>query len=119
MDKRSKLLDKYSSRVYRNRKEHVLQLKDTPGGQEITANTRTVPGIITNRGCCYAGCKGVVVGPLKDCLIITHGPIGCGYYSWGTRRNKAKAEEGGQNYIPIASRPICRSRTSFSAERRN
>jgi nitrogenase molybdenum-iron protein alpha chain len=40
------------------------------------------------------------VGPLKDCLIITHGPIGCGYYSWGTRRNKAKAEEGEQNYIP-------------------
>jgi len=100
MNERARMLDKYSSRVYKNRKEHILQIENAPSGQEITANTRTVTGIITNRGCCYAGCKGVVVGPMKDCLIITHGPIGCGYYSWGTRRNKAIAEEGGQNYIP-------------------
>jgi nitrogenase molybdenum-iron protein alpha chain len=100
MNERARLLDNYSSRVYKNRKEHVVQIENSPCDQEITANTRTIPGIITNRGCCYAGCKGVVVGPMKDCLIITHGPIGCGYYSWGTRRNKAKAEEGGQNFVP-------------------
>lgn len=100
MNERARTLDKYSSRVYKNRKEHILQVENAPSSQEITANTRTVPGIITNRGCCYAGCKGVVVGPLKDVLVITHGPIGCGYYSWGTRRNKAVAEEGGQNYVP-------------------
>jgi nitrogenase molybdenum-iron protein alpha chain len=100
MNERARTLDKYSSRVYKNRKEHILQVENVAGGQEITANTRTVPGIITNRGCCYAGCKGVVVGPLKDVLVITHGPIGCSYYSWGTRRNKAVAEEGGQNYVP-------------------
>lgn len=100
MNERSRLLDKYASRVYKNRKDHVIQIENAPSSQAITANTRTVPGIITNRGCCYAGCKGVVVGPLKDCLVITHGPIGCGYYSWGTRRNKAVAEPGGQNFIP-------------------
>ncbi|MBE6906628.1 MAG: nitrogenase molybdenum-iron protein alpha chain [Ruminococcaceae bacterium] len=100
MDERTRLLDKYSARIYKNRKEHVIQLQEDPAGQEITANTRTIPGIITNRGCCYAGCKGVVVGPLKDCCVITHGPIGCGFYSWGTRRNKAQAEEGEQNFVP-------------------
>ncbi len=100
MDERTRLLDKYSARIYKNRKEHVIQLQEDPAGQEITANTRTIPGIITNRGCCYAGCKGVVVGPLKDCCVITHGPIGCGFYSWGTRRNKAQAEEGKQNFVP-------------------
>ena len=100
MNERARMLDKYSSRVYKNRKEHVLQLEVDESRQEITANTRTMPGIITNRGCCYAGCKGVVVGPLKDVLVITHGPVGCSYYSWGTRRNKAVAEEGGQNYVP-------------------
>ncbi|HOO28052.1 MAG TPA: nitrogenase component I subunit alpha, partial [Lachnospiraceae bacterium] len=52
--------------------------------------------------CCYAGCKGVVVGPMKDVVTITHGPIGCAFYSWGTRRNKAKPEEGGQNYVPYS-----------------
>ena len=99
MDNKTKLLDKYSSRVYKNRKEHVTEIS-APESDSITANTRTVPGIMTMRGCCYAGCKGVVVGPLKDACIITHGPIGCGYYSWGTRRNKAVEKEGGQNYLP-------------------
>jgi nitrogenase molybdenum-iron protein alpha chain len=100
MNERTRMLDHYTTRVYKNRKDHVLQIENAPSSQEIAANTRTIPGIITNRGCCYAGCKGVVVGPLKDCLVITHGPIGCGYYSWGTRRNKAVAEPGGQNYLP-------------------
>lgn len=102
MDERNKLLDKYSSRVYKNRKEHVIQLESDAPEQSIIANTRTVPGVMTARGCCYAGCKGVVVGPLKDVCIITHGPIGCGFYSWGTRRNKAKPDElsDNKNFIP-------------------
>ena len=97
---RERLLDQYSARVYKNRKEHITQLEfgDTP--DTINANTRTVPGIMTARGCCYAGCKGVVVGPLKDVCIITHGPIGCAYYSWGTRRNRAKTGEDGKNFLP-------------------
>ncbi len=99
MNERERMLDIYSSRVYKNRKQHVTQIEGDPAENSIIANTRTVPGIITNRGCCYAGCKGVVIGPIKDALIITHGPIGCGYYSWGTRRNKAIAEEGGQNFL--------------------
>ena len=30
---------------------------------------------------------------------IVHGPIGCSYYAWGTRRNKGKAREGGKNFL--------------------
>jgi nitrogenase molybdenum-iron protein alpha chain len=93
MDIKSRVLDKYSARVYKNRKEHIIQIDEAAPNPQIAANTRTVPGIMTNRGCCYAGCKGVVLGPLKDVLVITHGPIGCGFYSWGTRRNKAKSED--------------------------
>jgi nitrogenase molybdenum-iron protein alpha chain len=80
--------------VKKNRRKHLV-LKDEAAGccQQIEANTRTVPGIITQRGCAYAGCKGVVMGPVKDMATITHGPVGCGYYSWGTRRNKARADE--------------------------
>lgn len=92
-----KVLNAYPAKVMKNRKKHisVREGDDT----HIAANTRTVPGIITNRGCCYAGCKGVVVGPIVDMVHITHGPIGCAYYSWGTRRNKGKAREDGQNYL--------------------
>ncbi|MGD9154073.1 MAG: nitrogenase component I subunit alpha, partial [Bacillota bacterium] len=53
----------------------------------------TVPGIITQRGCCYAGCKGVVLGPTRDILNLTHGPIGCGFYSWLTRRNQTRPQD--------------------------
>lgn len=98
MSKVDSVLDKYSAKVYKNRKKHVIELEQET--QEIGANTRTMAGLINHRGCCYAGAKGVVLGPTKDALIITHGPIGCGFYSWGTRRNKAKAQDGGQNYVP-------------------
>jgi nitrogenase molybdenum-iron protein alpha chain len=98
---REKLLEKYSAKVYKNRKEHIVQLEGTDGAQSIAANTRAIPGVMTARGCCYAGCKGVVVGPLKDVCVITHGPVGCGFYSWGTRRNKAKPDEHtDKNFIP-------------------
>ncbi|MDR2616054.1 MAG: nitrogenase component I subunit alpha [Oscillospiraceae bacterium] len=101
-NKRSSLLEKYSGRVYKNRKEHLVEIEE-PSGEALTiaANTRAIPGVMTARGCCYAGCKGVVVGPLKDVCVITHGPIGCGFYSWGTRRNKARPDEdGGKNFVP-------------------
>ena len=57
---------------------------------EIQSNVRTIPGIITQRGCTYAGCKGVVLGPTRDIVNITHGPIGCGFYTWLTRRNQTR-----------------------------
>lgn len=84
---------KYPDKVIKNRKKHIVECDPTEGCQQIEANTRTVPGIITQRGCCYAGCKGVVIGPIKDMITITHGPVGCAYYSWGTRRNKTRADD--------------------------
>ncbi len=97
-----KILDKYPAKVMKNRKSHMLIKDSSADSQEISANTRTVPGIITNRGCCYAGCKGVVIGPIVDMVHIVHGPVGCSYYAWGTRRNKGKAREGGQNFLEYA-----------------
>lgn len=89
---REQILEQYSARVYKNRKEHVITVGE--GNPDVVAaNTRAIPGIITQRGCCFAGCKGVVLGPMKDAVIIVHGPIGCAYYSWGTRRHKAYADE--------------------------
>jgi nitrogenase molybdenum-iron protein alpha chain len=99
MDVKTEILSKYKAKVFKSRKDHILQVDGSQDAQIIAANTRAIPGIMTNRGCCYAGCKGVVLGPLKDTIVLTHGPIGCGFYSWGTRRNKARATEDGENYI--------------------
>ena len=85
------LIEKYPAKTAKKRTKAVVV--NEPGtGQQIQANVRTVPGIITQRGCTYAGCKGVVLGPTRDIVNITHGPIGCGFYSWLTRRNQTKPE---------------------------
>ncbi len=87
------VLEFYPDIVKKNRKKHLIIKSSAEACQTIEANTRTIPGIISQRGCCFAGCKGVVVGPIKDMVHIVHGPIGCAYYSWGTRRNKARADD--------------------------
>lgn len=97
--KLQEILDQYPSKVQKNRKKHIFLKDSALASQQIEANTRTIPGIISNRGCAYAGCKGVVLGPIKDMVHIVHGPIGCGYYAWGTRRNKARSEDPKQNFI--------------------
>jgi len=111
------ILDAYPAKVRKNRKQHIV-LRKAEAEQEISANTRTIPGIITNRGCCYAGCKGVVLGPLMDMVHIVHGPIGCSYYAWGTRRNKGR-NEGGQNFLNYAfSTDMQESDIVFGGEKR-
>ena len=87
---RKQLLAKYPAKVARKRDKQIVVNRIGPDGTvpEIQSNVRTVPGLIGQRGCCYAGCKGVVLGPTRDIVNITHGPIGCGFYSWLTRRNQ-------------------------------
>ena len=92
----------YPAKVARKRKSQIVvnEVKENEQVPEINANVRTTPGIITHRGCTYAGCKGVVLGPTRDIVNITHGPIGCGFYSWLTRRNQTKPAETEANFIP-------------------
>ncbi len=99
---REAMLEVYPKKTLRKRQKQI-QVNDPESPKEIGANTRTVPGIITQRGCTYAGCKGVVVGPISDMLHITHGPVGCGFYSWLSRRNLARPKEGTKtNYLQYA-----------------
>ncbi len=85
------VIAKYPPKVARKRKKAMV-VNDPAAIPEVQANVRTIPGIITQRGCTYAGCKGVVLGPTRDIVNITHGPIGCGFYSWLTRRNQTSPE---------------------------
>jgi nitrogenase molybdenum-iron protein alpha chain len=93
-----RLVAAYPPKVAKKRRKHlVVNQPDQP--LAIEANVRTVPGLITQRGCCYAGCKGVVLGPITDIVQIVHGPIGCSYYAWMTRRNLAAPPPGVANYL--------------------
>jgi nitrogenase molybdenum-iron protein alpha chain len=96
---KAEAIEKYPTKVARKRSKSIVVNK--PGeALEIQANIRTIPGIITQRGCTYAGCKGVVLGPTRDIINLTHGPIGCGFYSWLTRRNQTSPGPEGDNYMP-------------------
>ncbi len=89
---KEEMLSKYPTKVARKRaKGIVVNRVEGDNVPQIQSNVRTVPGLIGQRGCCYAGCKGVVLGPTRDIVNITHGPIGCGFYSWLTRRNQTDA----------------------------
>jgi nitrogenase molybdenum-iron protein alpha chain len=46
----------------------------------------TIPGTISERGCAYCGAKHVIGTPMKDVIHLSHGPIGCTYDTWQTKR---------------------------------
>ncbi|MDR3194850.1 MAG: nitrogenase molybdenum-iron protein alpha chain, partial [Tannerella sp.] len=97
---REEVVGRYPKKIGRKRAKAIV-ISDPDAPPEILANVRTIPGIITQRGCTYAGCKGVVLGPTRDIVNITHGPVGCGFYSWLTRRNQTLPDgDGDANFIP-------------------
>ena len=98
------LLEAMPAKVARRRAKQVVvnQVGEAETVPEIAVNARTIPGILTMRGCTYAGCRGVVLGPTNDILQIVHGPVGCSFYAWLTRRNQTKAAEGAPNFMPYA-----------------
>ena len=88
---REELIQKYPPKVAKKRGKAIV-VNDPETIPQVQANIRTIPGIITQRGCSYAGCKGVVLGPTRDIVNLVHGPIGCSFYAWLTRRNQTRPE---------------------------
>ncbi len=83
------VLDVYPEKAKKDRAKH-LAVNDPSIEQSkkcITSNRKSLPGVMTVRGCAYAGSRGVVWGPIKDMVHISHGPVGCGQYSRAGRRN--------------------------------
>ncbi|MFQ3574785.1 MAG: nitrogenase molybdenum-iron protein alpha chain [Thermodesulfovibrionales bacterium] len=83
------VLDAYPEKTRKDRAKHLAA--NDPSGScstcQVKSNIKSRPGVMTVRGCAYAGAKGVVWGPVKDQITVSHGPIGCGQYSWWSRRN--------------------------------
>lgn len=93
------IVEAYPAKVGKKRAKHIVVRDPNEPEQSIDANVRTTPGIITQRGCAFAGCKGVVIGPIGDVVHIVHGPVGCSYYSWLIRRNQFRARANGRNFV--------------------
>lgn len=97
----SEVLEKYPEKTAKKRAKH-LDVQDSDCSTcAVKSNVKSIPGVMTARGCAYAGSKGVVWGPVKDMLHVSHGPVGCGHYSWATRRNLADGIVGVNNFVPF------------------
>ena len=80
-------LSVYPDKTAKKRAKHLNVYEGDKPDCGVKSNIKSVPGVMTIRGCAYAGSKGVVWGPIKDMIHISHGPVGCGQYSWAARRN--------------------------------
>ncbi len=83
------VLEVYPEKAREDRAKHLTANDPSVDKSKkcITSNRKSLPGVMTIRGCAYAGSKGVVWGPIKDMIHISHGPVGCGQYSRAGRRN--------------------------------
>ncbi|MCA1993531.1 MAG: nitrogenase molybdenum-iron protein alpha chain [Coleofasciculus sp. S288] len=81
------VLEAYPEKSAKKRAKHLNVYEEGKSDCGVKSNIKSVPGVMTTRGCAFAGAKGVVWGPVKDMVHVSHGPIGCGYYSWSGRRN--------------------------------
>jgi nitrogenase molybdenum-iron protein alpha chain len=81
------VLEAYPEKGRKKREKHLNVFEEGKPDCGVKSNVKSIPGTMTTRGCAYAGSKGVVWGPIKDMIHISHGPVGCGYYSWSGRRN--------------------------------
>lgn len=70
------------------RKRHIyIKEKGEDTTQYLPAsNLNTIPGSLSERGCSYCGAKLVIGGVLKDTIQMIHGPVGCAYNTWHTKR---------------------------------
>ncbi|MDR3527743.1 MAG: nitrogenase molybdenum-iron protein alpha chain [Rhizomicrobium sp.] len=81
------VLSEYPEKTAKKRAKHINVYEEGASDCGVKSNIKSIPGVMTVRGCAYAGAKGVVWGPIKDMVHISHGPVGCGQYSWAQRRN--------------------------------
>lgn len=88
------VLSRYPEKARKRRAKHINVASEGASDCGVKSNIKSLPGVMTVRGCAYAGSKGVVWGPVKDVVHISHGPVGCGQYSWAQRRNYYTGETG-------------------------
>ena len=91
------VLSEYPPKTAKRRSKHLNVYEEGDSDCGVKSNIKSIPGVMTVRGCAYAGAKGVVWGPIKDIVHVSHGPVGCGQYSWGQRRNYVSGAVTGVN----------------------
>jgi len=95
------VLKEYPEKTAKKRAKHLNVYEEGKSDCGVKSNIKSIPGVMTVRGCAYAGAKGVVWGPVKDMVHISHGPVGCGHYSWAQRRNYVNGTMGVDSWVTM------------------
>jgi len=95
------VLEVYPEKTAKRRAKHLNVFEAGKPDCGVKSNVKSIPGVMTIRGCAYAGSKGVVWGPIKDMVHISHGPVGCGQYSWAARRNYYIGTTGIDSFVTL------------------
>jgi nitrogenase iron protein NifH len=70
------VLEAYPEKSRKKREKHLNITEEGKSDCGVKSNIKSIPGVMTTRGCAFAGAKGVVWGPVKDMIHLSHGPIG-------------------------------------------
>ncbi|ABC99974.1 nitrogenase molybdenum-iron protein alpha chain [Synechococcus sp. 65AY6Li] len=97
----AEVLETYPEKAKQKRAKHLNVYDEGKTDCGVKSNIKSIPGVMTTRGCAYAGSKGVVWGPVKDMIHLSHGPVGCGYYSWSGRRNYYVGTTGVDTFVTM------------------
>ena len=93
---RAELLKAYPPKVARKRGK--ADGGQRPGGRRRARRSRPTsapfPASSPSAAAPTPAARAWCSGPTRDIVNITHGPIGCGFYSWLTRRNQTRPPTG-------------------------
>jgi len=85
-----------------DREKHIY-VKDSADPKEHIpkCNTTTIPGCMTERGCSFAGIRGVIGGAIKDVIHVVHAPVGCTTNSSGSKRYPTSPDLPNGDKVPV------------------
>jgi len=73
-----------SIEILEGRKKQIFQKEQNTEQFEMTCDTKSLSGSVSQRACVFCGSR-VVLYPVADALHVVHGPIGCAAYTWDIR----------------------------------
>jgi nitrogenase molybdenum-iron protein alpha chain len=84
---KSEHIKNYSPERKKNRQSFIDGIKLNIVQKNENKKLVMIPGIFYGGGCSYMACRGLSMSPMKDVMVITHGPVGCAYFSWDMNRS--------------------------------
>ena len=66
----NEVLETYPEKARKKRAKHLNVHEEGKSDCGVKSNIKSIPGVMTARGCAYAGSKGVVWGPIKNMFYL-------------------------------------------------